>query len=62
MSRKEVISSLTSSKIYLDLGIHPGTDRIPREAALLGCVIVTNKRGSAGNKIDVDIDEELFKH
>jgi hypothetical protein len=62
MSREEVINSLSSSKIYLDLGTHPGTDRIPREAALLGCVIVTNKRGSAGNQIDVPIDEELFKY
>jgi hypothetical protein len=62
MSREEVISSLSSSKIYLDLGTHPGVDRIPREAALLGCVIVTNKRGSAGNLIDIAIDEGLFKH
>ena len=62
MSREEVISNLSNSKIYLDLGTHPGTDRIPREAALLGCVIVTNKRGSAGNQIDVSIDRELFKH
>jgi hypothetical protein len=62
MSREEVISSLASSKIYLDLGTHPGTDRIPREAAMLDCVIVTNKRGSAGNQIDIAIDEEEFKH
>ena len=62
MSREEVINSLSSSKVYLDLGSHPGTDRIPREAALLGCVVVTNKRGSAGNQIDVPIDKELFKY
>ena len=61
MTREEVISNLTVSKIYLDLGNHPGTDRIPREAALLGCVIVTNTRGSAGNQIDVPIDRDLFK-
>ena len=62
MSREKVTSTLSSSKIYLDLGTHPGTDRIPREAALLGCVIVTNKRGSAGNQIDVAINEHIFKH
>jgi hypothetical protein len=62
MSREEVISSLSRSRIYLDLGEHPGTDRIPREAALLGCVIVTNRRGSAGNQIDLAIDGDLFKH
>ena len=62
MSREEVISSLSRSRIYLDLGEHPGTDRIPREAALLGCVVVTNRRGSAGNQIDIAIDGDLFKH
>jgi hypothetical protein len=62
MTREEVISNLSSSRIYLDLGTHPGTDRIPREAALLGCVIVTNTRGSAGNQIDVAINRDLFKY
>jgi len=61
MTRDEVIQALTSSKIYLDLGNHPGTDRIPREAALLGCVVITNFRGSAGNEIDVPLNRELFK-
>jgi len=61
MSRDEIMSTLSASKIYLDLGTHPGMDRFPREAGLLGCVVMTNLRGSAGNDIDVPINRELFK-
>ena len=41
--------------IYVDLGYHPGKDRMPREAAMQGCVVITGKRGSAKNDIDVPI-------
>ncbi len=57
MSRNEVIRTLSESKMYLDLGLHPGKDRIPREAAILGCCIATSKFGSARNKFDVPIPE-----
>ena len=61
MSRSEVVNSLLRAEIYLDLGNHPGKDRIPREAALLNCIVVTNTRGSAGNQVDVPIEQEVFK-
>lgn len=61
MSRGEVVNSLLRAEIYLDLGNHPGKDRIPREAALLNCVVVTNIRGSAGNQVDVPIEKDIFK-
>ena len=61
MSRSEVANSLLRAEIYLDLGNHPGKDRIPREAALLNCVVVTNTRGSAGNQVDIPIEQEVFK-
>jgi len=57
MSRNEVIRTLSESKMYLDLGFHPGKDRIPREAAILGCCIATSKFGSARNEFDVPIPE-----
>ena len=44
-----------SAKLYIDFGHHPGRDRMPREAAMHGCCIITNKRGSSGNEIDVPI-------
>ena len=47
MPRTQVIETLKQSKVYVDCGGHPGRDRIPREAALLGCIVVTNTAGTA---------------
>lgn len=57
MSPAQVIDTLRSSAIYMDFGNHPGRDRIPREAAICGCIIFTGTRGSASNSIDVPILE-----
>lgn len=57
MSRSEVMDLLESAKIYIDFGNHPGKDRIPREAAALGCCVITNRRGSAGNSVDIPIPD-----
>ena len=46
---------LKSSKVYIDFGNHPGKDRIPREAAIMGCCVITGKRGSANYYEDVRI-------
>ncbi len=59
MTRDEVIELLSSSKVYMDFGFHPGKDRIPREAVLLGNCIITNRKGSASNTIDVPIDNSF---
>lgn len=48
------------SKLYIDFGEHPGRDRIPREAAASGCIVVVGRRGSAGNEVDVPLPE-LYK-
>jgi hypothetical protein len=58
MTRDEVISLLRRAKVYIDFGNHPGKDRIPREAAILGCCVITNRRGSAGNRADVPIPDK----
>ena len=50
---------LQSSKVYIDFGNHPGRDRIPREAAYCGCCILTNRKGSADNSIDIPIEEKF---
>lgn len=57
MSIDEVQELLLKSKIYIDFGNHPGRDRFPREAALFGCSVITNKEGSANNQIDININE-----
>ena len=49
---------MRKAKVYIDFGEHPGKDRIPREAAMCGCCVITNKNGSAFNDIDVAIPEK----
>jgi len=44
-----------TAKLYIDFGHHPGKDRMPREAAALGCCILTSLSGAAGNSIDTPI-------
>ena len=58
MSREEVIETLKKAKVYIDFGNHPGKDRLPREAAILGCCVITGRRGSAAFFEDVPIPEE----
>jgi hypothetical protein len=60
MSRKEVVQRLKTSKLYVDFGEHPGKDRIPREAVISGCCLVTGLQGSAKFFEDVSI-EEFYK-
>jgi hypothetical protein len=50
-----MIKILKKSKIYIDFGNHPGKDRIPREAAILGNCVLVNKNGSASNTNDIKI-------
>ena len=54
-----MLHKLKTCKIYVDLGAHPGKDRIPREAAMAGCVVITNKLGAADNEIDISIEEKV---
>ena len=58
MTRKEVIETLQRAKVYMDFGNHPGKDRLPRESAILGCCVITGKRGSARYFEDVPIPEQ----
>lgn len=46
-ARSQVRQALESAKVYIDFGTHPRKDRIPREAAMNGCVIIVGLRGSA---------------
>lgn len=58
MDRHEVRSALLSAKVYIDFGFHPGKDRIPREAAASGCVVIVGRRGSARNDVDVRVPDK----
>ena len=45
----------TGAKVYVDFGNHPGKDRIPREAAISGCCVITGMHGAAKFHEDVPI-------
>ena len=53
----EMANIMCQAKVYVDFGSHPGKDRIPREAAVCGCCILTNQEGSAAYQEDVGIPE-----
>lgn len=55
MTYDEVIELMQKSKLYIDFGNHPGKDRLPREAAINGCCVITGTRGSAAYQKDVPI-------
>jgi len=55
LTREQMIELLQRSKVYIDFGNHPGKDRIPREAAICGCCVITGKQGAANNNKDVPI-------
>jgi hypothetical protein len=57
LTRPQVKRLLTLSKVYIDFGHHPGRDRLPREAALMGNAVVIGAMGSAANPIDVPVPE-----
>jgi len=56
MSAGQVSALLATARIYIDFGNHPGKDRMPREAAMAGCCIITGRRGSAKFDEDIAID------
>ena len=58
LTLEEIIVRMQLAKVYVDFGEHPGKDRIPREAAVNGCCIITNRKGSAAFFEDVPIMEQ----
>lgn len=58
MTNEQVAHRLRTAKLYIDFGNHPGKDRIPREAAISGCCVITNRRGSAQYFEDVRIPDD----
>lgn len=55
LSRKELQELLGKSKLYIDFGHFPGKDRLPREAVVNGCCIITGKNGASYFYEDVPI-------
>ena len=55
MTKAEVEAIFRRAKIYIDFGEHPGKDRLPREAAMMGTVVVVGARGSAAFDEDINL-------
>lgn len=47
------------AKIYVDFSDHGAKDKLTREAAVSGCVVIMGKRGAAGNGVDFNIPAEF---
>lgn len=58
LDNKEMKHYLSSSKVYIDFGNHPGKDRLPREAAICGCCVITGKNGAASYYKDIPIPKK----
>lgn len=58
LSTTEVADLLMKAKVYIDFGHHPGKDRFPREAAIMGCCLITGLNGSAAFD-DIEIPKEF---
>jgi hypothetical protein len=59
LSKAELAELLREVRIYVDFGPHPGRDRIPREAALCGAVVITGRRGAAGFTADMPLPDRF---
>jgi hypothetical protein len=47
MTKAEVRETLFGAQVYIDFGHHPGKDRVPREAAIAGAVVLLHDQGAA---------------
>jgi hypothetical protein len=47
MTKARVRDALFDARIYIDFGNHPGKDRVPREAAIAGAVVLLHAAGAA---------------
>ena len=59
MTPEQVSEKMAQAKVYMDFGFFPGPERIPREAVTMGCNIITSRRGSAANEVDVPIPDKM---
>lgn len=61
-NRNELNELFDKAKIYIDFGDFPGKDRLPREAALHKCCIITGKNGASYFYEDLPIDGQYKFH
>lgn len=54
-SQNELIDIYQKAKVYIDFGFFPGAERIPKEAVINGCCVITGKYGASNYYNDVPI-------
>lgn len=57
MSKLQVKETLETSAVYIDFGHHPGKDRVPREAAVSGAVVLLHDKGAASHYTDHPLED-----
>ena len=57
MSQSQLIDYYKKAKVYIDFGPFPGAERMPKEAVLFGCTILTGKNGASAFYGDVPISD-----
>lgn len=62
MTREEMRTILRKTKLHVDFGYFPGRDKIPREALVSGCCLLTGRGGTAEFKEDLGIPEKYKLH
>lgn len=62
MTRIEMRDLLRKAKLHVDFGYFPGRDKIPREALISGCCLLTGREGTSGFKEDLGIPEIYKLH
>lgn len=58
MNPAQIAGLMRESAVYIDFGHHPGKDRLPREAASMGCSVIVARVGSAANSVDVPVPDK----
>ena len=58
MTKAQVKQTLESCAVYIDFGHHPGKDRVPREAACAGAVVLLHEQGAAKFFADHPLDPD----
>jgi hypothetical protein len=60
MTKAQVRQTLSDARIYVDFGGHPGKDRVPREAAIAGAIVLLHATGAANHYSDHPLDKEYL--
>lgn len=58
MTQEQLVKKYSSAKLYVDFGPFPGAERMPKEAVLFGCAVITGRNGASNYYGDVPISDE----